>query len=416
MKTIVYHFVLMIIVVFTASNLVFAQWTQLADMPTARTCLSVETVNGKIYAIGGIDGPSPINAVEEYDPMTDTWVRKKRMPTNRGYFSSSVVNGEIYSIGGYNPSTKATVEKYNPITDTWTEKAPLNIRRWGHGSCTVNGKIYAIGGAYGWPGTHKSSVEEYDPTADSWTNKTSMPTKRWMLSCSVVNGKIYAIGGCGVSNIGTSAVEEYDPATDTWTTKSPMPTARYGLTTGVVNGKIYAIGGGDKDPPNKCYKLVEVYDPATDTWSNMDPMPVGRLGCSSASVDNRICVIGGGGVSASEIYREVYVLELATKMEDSILKPDKFHLYQNYPNPFNPSTVISYKLPSSVKGEKSKVKNITLKVYDILGREVATLVNEQQNPGFYEVTWNASNNSSGIYFYKLEAGSFIETKNMVLIR
>jgi hypothetical protein len=93
--------------------------------------------------------------------------------------------------------------------------------------------------------------------------------------------------------------------------------------------------------------------------------------------------------------------------------PLKYKLYENYPNPFNPVTKIKFDLPTKVKGQTSNVK---LLVYDILGREVASLVNEQLKPGSYEVEWNASNYPSGVYFYKLTTGSFNETKKMVLIK
>jgi photosystem II stability/assembly factor-like uncharacterized protein len=87
---------------------------------------------------------------------------------------------------------------------------------------------------------------------------------------------------------------------------------------------------------------------------------------------------------------------------------NKFSLSQNYPNPFNPSTVISYRLPV--------IGFVTLKVYDLLGREIATLVNEEKPAGEYEVEFDGSNLTSGIYFYQLKAGSFIETKKMILIK
>jgi hypothetical protein len=90
--------------------------------------------------------------------------------------------------------------------------------------------------------------------------------------------------------------------------------------------------------------------------------------------------------------------------------PDKFSLKQNYPNPFNPNTVIRYQL--SVAGFT------TLKVFDLLGKEVATLVNEKQNAGSYAVDFNSSefNLPSGIYFYTLNAGEFKETRKMVLVK
>jgi hypothetical protein len=97
--------------------------------------------------------------------------------------------------------------------------------------------------------------------------------------------------------------------------------------------------------------------------------------------------------------------------------PSSFELFQNYPNPFNPSTKIKY----SIIQEASGVKQIViLKIFDILGNEIATLVNKEQSAGTYEVDFNASSinhhASSGIYFYRLQAGSFTETKKMILLK
>jgi hypothetical protein len=93
--------------------------------------------------------------------------------------------------------------------------------------------------------------------------------------------------------------------------------------------------------------------------------------------------------------------------------PTEFKLYQNYPNPFNPSTKIQYSVISTQK--------VTLNVYDILGNEVALLVNEQKQPGTYEVEFNVGQDSSpdlssGIYFYQLKSGNYIETKKMILMK
>lgn len=88
--------------------------------------------------------------------------------------------------------------------------------------------------------------------------------------------------------------------------------------------------------------------------------------------------------------------------------PKAYELGQNYPNPFNPSTTIEYSVPKDAA--------VTLKIYDVLGKEVATLVNEQKPTGTYIVNWNASNFSSGLYFYKLTAGEFTQTKKMFLVK
>ena len=93
--------------------------------------------------------------------------------------------------------------------------------------------------------------------------------------------------------------------------------------------------------------------------------------------------------------------------------PEYYKLYQNYPNPFNPTTKIKFNLPLPSQGG---AMNVNLKIFDILGHEVATLVNKQLQPGSYEVEWNASNYTSGIYFYKLTLVDFNQTKRMVLIK
>ena len=88
--------------------------------------------------------------------------------------------------------------------------------------------------------------------------------------------------------------------------------------------------------------------------------------------------------------------------------PKEFALQQNYPNPFNPSTSIKFDIPV--------LSNAKLAIYDITGRELAVLVNQELQPGSYEYKWNASQFASGIYFYRIKAGSFIHTKRMVLIK
>jgi len=113
------------------------------------------------------------------------------------------------------------------------------------------------------------------------------------------------------------------------------------------------------------------------------------------------------------VYDTLIIEDLVVDVKDENNIPTEYKLFQNYPNPFNPSTTIKYSIPTNVKSEMSNVK---LVVYDILGREVVTLVNKVQKQGNYEVNFNASNITSGIYFYRLQSGNFSESKKMILIK
>ncbi|MBK9227510.1 MAG: T9SS type A sorting domain-containing protein [Ignavibacteria bacterium] len=92
----------------------------------------------------------------------------------------------------------------------------------------------------------------------------------------------------------------------------------------------------------------------------------------------------------------------------SVGVPDKFSLSQNYPNPFNPSTTISFDIPVDSK--------VMITLFDMSGREVANLVNEFKTAGYYSVSFNASSLSSGAYFYRIDAGNFVDTKKMLLVK
>jgi hypothetical protein len=108
-------------------------------------------------------------------------------------------------------------------------------------------------------------------------------------------------------------------------------------------------------------------------------------------------------------------ISYATDVPIDPVIPADFKLYQNFPNPFNPNTTISFSIPRNTE-YNSVLQNVSLKVYDILGREVATLVNENKPAGLYNVQFSMNNLHSGVYFYTLKAGSFTETKKMILLK
>jgi plastocyanin len=111
---------------------------------------------------------------------------------------------------------------------------------------------------------------------------------------------------------------------------------------------------------------------------------------------------GGQGMSG------VIIVQNPVGVPEDELTVAKFKLQQNYPNPFNPITMIKYQVP--------EISLVTIKVYDVLGKEMETLINEEKPAGTFEVEFNGGVLSSGIYFYRIKAGDFVETKKMVLMK
>ncbi|MEJ2616693.1 MAG: T9SS type A sorting domain-containing protein [Ignavibacteriaceae bacterium] len=117
---------------------------------------------------------------------------------------------------------------------------------------------------------------------------------------------------------------------------------------------------------------------------------------------------GGKTIDNSFVLQKSNEESLVSVNNQNYKIPEQYNVKQNYPNPFNPSTTISYEIPREAK--------ISIKIYNALGKEVATLINKVQNAGKHEVEWNAENFGSGIYFYTIKSNDFVSTKKMVLIK
>jgi N-acetylneuraminic acid mutarotase len=203
-------------------------WTRKPDMPTPRNALSTAVVDGKVYAIGGWGYDRPeggwesidkttigqdFATVEVYDPKTDTWATRADMPTPRSHMTVSTLNGKIYAIGGgarivagRSAEDRPLLEVYDTATNRWARAADLPTPRSVLSSCVVDGRIYVMGGAFN-PGPTSSTeellrtlrtlsvVEVYDPGSGRWTKGRDLATSRGWFSTSVVNGKVYVAGG-----------------------------------------------------------------------------------------------------------------------------------------------------------------------------------------------------------------------------
>jgi hypothetical protein len=200
----------------------------------------------------------------------------------------------------------------------------------------------------------------------------------------------------------------------------------------------FGNGSSLSDTSNIDTRFMYSGDPVTDTgWLNDVPIDqrsvttTGPFDLNEGEPVEIICayIVGRGSTSlnsitvAKEINQYAQILyqnnftDLITEIKENNLSDYSFELAQNYPNPFNPTTTIKYQIPINVKGQMVNVKII---VFDILGREITTLVNEQKPAGTYQVQFDASSVSrrisSGVYFYSLQYGEFRETKKLMLLK
>jgi photosystem II stability/assembly factor-like uncharacterized protein len=127
-------------------------------------------------------------------------------------------------------------------------------------------------------------------------------------------------------------------------------------------------------------------------WQNLDSVTIYVDNGNNGTIDDSVTVVN----------------QYTSLFDEEEIIPTEFKLFQNYPNPFNPITTLKYSI--------AKQSNVAIIIYDVLGREVTTLVNEEKPIGNYTVEFNAGNLSSGIYFYRIHAGSFVDTKKMILIK
>ena len=239
-------------------------WTVKKQMPTGRSRFGISVYQNKIYVIGGAtpDGFSAANEV--YDPLTDTWETKTPLPKGgRAELSASVINEEIYVVGGYffggyYVSSNA-LEVYDPETDTWTTKSPMPTAVYSCSSAVIDNRMYVIENSFGNKFGRLNQV--YNAENDSWSYGSSIPVAVTGASAVATAAifapkKIYVIG---VSENSNSSNQIYQPEDDTWSNGTQLPNTRSYLGLVVLSDILYAIGGSDRN--RVAVNLNEQYTP-----------------------------------------------------------------------------------------------------------------------------------------------------------
>ena len=380
------------------SQFLFSQ--QLPNLPIPIGAGSCEVWNNSIYHFGGSNNWSgTICYPRVYKFDGSSWALYDSIPDNNMWGVTSVLVGDnIYLLGAW-PYGPQLNRKYDLNTGDWTYLAnsPNTYHTWGITAEVHSGIIYLFnpdGECFG-----------YNISSDTWSDKTyNTATGTRDLSSILYQNEIYVIGW------DNSAFYKYTPSSDQWTQLSNSIYQVGACAMGIINNLIYFVGGNSGGSTVAEYKTILVYDITTDTWSlDLHEISFKRHWMATAEYKGGLYIVGGidSMANAVDIVEEIVPQGTAGVNNESEV-PESYMLSQNYPNPFNPIAKINYSIPQT-----SQVQII---VFDLLGNEIETLVNEEKSVGTYELTWTAANLPSGVYFYQLKAGSFVQTKKMILIK
>ena len=402
------------------------KWRYTTPMNVPRALHNLVLLNtGKVLAIGGYKEQS----CELFDPQTETWMMTDSIPTYRftGQTVTELSDGRVMVVGGYYVDTITwefiilnKVDIYDPVTETWAIAAQMNLERYDHTATLLNdGSVLVAGGNTN--AFQTAECELFIPINNTWNVISPMIEPRYShAAIRLSNGNVFISGGDPSSGY---SCEVFDITTGQWKNSGAM--FGYRSTHRIYylsNADKLLILGGDALPPS-----------TEDTWELYDPNALVSLYYESFPInqflfdnniqlsDGNIFVAGGGEYEIwpnpySWPSKKCWFFDVSTEVNEGNEFRRSYKLNQNFPNPFNSQTTISYELPSNA--------NTTLIVYDILGNEVETLVNQVQNSGSYKITFNADDLSSGIYYYRLtimETGKsygndFQQIKKMILLR
>lgn len=314
------------------------QWNSRRSLPSARTYSGAVALNGRIHLVGGLDTSLAIlSSNDVYDPLSDSWTALAPLPLPTDLAGVVELDGRIYAIGGLtwlgnkNYNLTDAVELYDPQTDTWTSRRPFPTRIEGLMVAAVNGLIYAIGG------TSVQATENttwiYNPQNDTWRSGAPMVTYDSSLAQSpdqvaVVGDKIY-IFDQSVGSIGPNQPIDpkpmfnlvYDTSTDEWAHWPALttigargnPISLAGHSMIGIGTRVFVLGGNDvglwckgtcslHPDPSPVTRYNFEYDTLTGEWTRRADMLTGREGLVTASVNGVVYAFGGATDESNSLH------------------------------------------------------------------------------------------------------------------
>ena len=406
------------------------------NMPATNYFSAAAWLGDTLYVQSGGSTGAGTTTIYRYTPG-GSWTTGVSCPVGKTGASMSAAGGKLYLIGGGTTTISTgtnSVHSYDPSTGAWTTAANLPAALSGHSSVTWGDSvIFVVGGPYTGSATNLN-VHYYRVASDSWgtiTNSLPSGQGRRTFGLGIAGGnKIVMSSGFNTAFLKSTYVGTIgsDASSVTWAAGPDAPTSWSGLSRpgATAYGDWFFLNGGEKggSPTTDRYgDTTYVYDVNLNQWIySFGGMPYRRSNhfnqVTARCIDDtvRIFVSGGyGSVSGgtpgvatdiTDVTGGGQVIVGVDPINNNT--PDRFSLSQNYPNPFNPVTKIRYEIP--------KQSFVIMKVFDITGREVAELVGGIRGAGVYEVDFDGSALSSGTYFYRIQAGDFVQVKKMVLLK
>jgi len=425
---------------------IYAQlnWKIVGTMPFpvygGQVVYDIASLSNKIYILGGYSETlqREVDWIQEYDVIQNSWRIVGNMNQIRKDFVADIWKNNIMYYGGV---VETSTDKYT--IESWDFKQTTlpatvfdrkdNLGRSLSTGHTVGDKFYIIGGdSLNAGGSSEFPyIVEYNLVTRKDTGiakfNSSKDKPRQHMSF-IVGDNIYIFGG--VFNGVNRSIRKFNIPTKAFTdTTQKLIEARAGgaAVYNPISQKGFIIGGYNET--NVALNSVEEVTILPDGSLNIvstTPLNYSRTNLMAVNYKGTVAVFGGRDASG-KVVPYVEISENVTDVASNPYLPNEVQLNQNYPNPFNPETIISYQL--------AKGSFVTLKIYDSIGREIETLVNEYQQPGVYNSQFHASRNASrsgsisnlpagrqgsqlpsGIYFYRLTAGSYSSTKKMLLLK
>lgn len=290
-------------------------WLTLAPLPQPATDLAGAVINGRLFVLGGRDGPRPSGAVFMFDAATGQWSARKAMPVPVHHAAIVSYGDRIYVFGGFKRPESGIgwqpvdlAWEYDPAGDSWKALKPLPAPRGGAAVAVADGQFYVIGGAAAAAGQTTidgkrrhdilARVDAYDLKSDQWTSRAPLPTPRTGAAAAAMTGRLYVIGGrigsAFANGSDVDVVEAYDPAADRWTAPlARLPAPRGDAVATVWRNLILLAGGVPINDAGESARRLIGFDPGANRWSVLPAPPLPRTGFATGVIGDQFYAVGG---------------------------------------------------------------------------------------------------------------------------